>query len=236
MSITRVAIGVAVLIIVLSVMNGFELELRSRILSITSHATVSAFGAGLPDWQDLRETTLANPELAGVAPFIEGEALLVGATADGRSSAAQVRGIDPELEATVSAIDQRMQGGSLNDLVPGGYGVVLGSELADALGVARGDSVVIAIAQGTVTPAGVVPRMRRFAVIGTFFSGMYEIDSTLALVHLDDAGRLFRLRGNVTGLRLAMKDPFRAPPVAREVAHALGGGPVSYTHLRAHET
>lgn len=224
MSIMGVAIGVAVLIIVLSVMNGFEQELRSRILSITSHATVSAFGAGLPDWQDLRETTLANPELAGVAPFIEGEALLVGATADGRSSAAQVRGIDPELEATVSAIDQRMQGGSLNDLVPGGYGVVLGSELADALGVARGDSVVIAIAQGTVTPAGVVPRMRRFAVIGTFFSGMYEIDSTLALVHLDDAGRLFRLRGNVTGLRLAMKDPFRAPPVAREVAHALGGG------------
>jgi lipoprotein-releasing system permease protein len=224
MSIVGVAIGVAVLIVVLSVMNGFERELRSRILSMTSHATVSAFGAGLPDWPALRETALEAADLSGVAPFVEGEALLVGGADDGRSSAATVRGIVPELERTVSGIEEHMVDGTLADLVDGGYGIVLGAELAKKLGVTVGDNVVVAIAQGTVTPAGVVPRMRRFSVRGTFFSGMYEIDSTLALVHLEDAGRLFRLRGNVTGLRLATVDPFEAPKVAREVAQSLGGG------------
>jgi lipoprotein-releasing system permease protein len=224
MSILGVAIGVAVLIIVLSVMNGFEKELRSRILSMTSHATVSAFGAGLPDWPGLVNTALENPALTGAAPFVEGEALLIGGADDGRSSAATVRGIDPELERTVSSVEARMTNGSLGALVEGEYGLILGSELARSLGVSSGDSVVIAIAQGSVTPAGVVPRMRRFTVKGVFFSGMYEIDSTLALVNLADAGRLFRLRGNVTGLRLATADPFAAPRVAREVAAALGGG------------
>jgi lipoprotein-releasing system permease protein len=219
-----VAIGVAVLIVVLSVMNGFERELRSRILSVTSHATVMAFGAGLQDWPELRRRALENQAVEAVAPYIEGEALLIGERQDGASSALAVRGVDPELERLVSAIGERMRSGSLDALTAGGFKLLLGSEVAARLGVGLGDSVVLAIAQGTVTPAGVVPRMRRFTVGGVFHSGMYEIDNGLALVHLQDAARLFRSGADVTGLRLAMRDPLLAPSVSREVAGALGGG------------
>jgi lipoprotein-releasing system permease protein len=223
-SMLGVAIGVAVLIVVLSVMNGFERELRSRILSVTSHATVTAFGAGLADWQALRARALGNPAVAAVAPYIEGEALLIGERADGASSALAVRGVDPRLERQVSALGERMRSGSLDALAPGAFRVLLGAEVAERLGVAAGETVVLAIAQGTVTPAGVVPRMRRFTVGGVFYSGMYEIDNGLALVHMQDAARLFRTGDQVTGLRLAMHDPMLAPSVAREVAVDLGGG------------
>lgn len=224
MSMVGVAIGVAVLIVVLSVMNGFERELRSRILSMTAHGTVTAFGAGLPDWRALRDQALANPEVEAVAPYVEGQALLIADREGGPSSAASVRGVDPALEAQVSAIRDKLKSGSLEALEPGAFKVLLGSELASRLGVAAGDSVVMAIAQGTVTPAGVVPRMRRFEVAGVFFSGMYEIDNALALTHLQDAARLFRLGDRVSGLRLTVHEPFRAPLVTREVARALGGG------------
>jgi lipoprotein-releasing system permease protein len=224
MSMVGVAIGVAVLIVVLSVMNGFEAELRSRILNVTSHATLTAFGAGVGDWRGLREKALATGGVEGVAPFVEGEALVIADREGGFSSAATVRGVEPSLETGVSAIEGRMREGSLRDLVAGAYGVLLGAELAARLGVATGDRVVLAIAQGAVTPAGVVPRMRRFTVRGIFFSGMYEIDNSLALVHLGDSQRLFRLGQNVNGLRLAMQDPFRAPQVSRVTAEALGGG------------
>jgi len=224
MSMVGVAIGVAVLIVVLSVMNGFEKELRERILSMTSHATVTAFGAGLPNWQALRQQALANHRVAAAAPFVEGEALLIGDVAQGQSNAATVQGVDPMYERQVSALGDRMTSGTLAALKPGAFQVLLGSELAAKLGVKTGDSVVIAIAEGTVTPAGVVPRMRRFTVGGIFYSGMYEIDATLAVTHLRDAARLFRLGDNVTGLRLKVRDPFEAPLAAREVATALGGG------------
>jgi lipoprotein-releasing system permease protein len=224
MSMVGVAIGAAVLIVVLSVMNGFEMELRSRILSVTSHATVTAFGAGLEDWQSLRQRALANPGVLAVAPYVEGEALAIGEREDGASSAVTVRGVDPELESQVSAIGQRMQRGSLEALVPGGFRVLLGSEVAKRLGVTEGDTVVLAVAQGNVTPAGVVPRMRRFTVGGVFYSGMYEIDNGLALVSRPDAVRLFRVPTEATGLRLAVRDPMRAPSVARAVAEELGGG------------
>jgi lipoprotein-releasing system permease protein len=224
MSMVGVAIGVAVLIVVLSVMNGFEMELRSRILSVTSHATVTAFGAGLEDWQSLRQRALANPGVLAVAPYVEGEALAIGEREDGASSAVTVRGVDPELESQVSAIGERMQRGSLEALVPGGFRVLLGSEVAKRLGVTEGDTVVLAVAQGNVTPAGVVPRMRRFTVGGVFYSGMYEIDNGLALVSRPDAVRLFRVPTEATGLRLAVRDPMRAPSVARAVAEELGGG------------
>jgi lipoprotein-releasing system permease protein len=223
-SMLGVAIGVAVLIVVLSVMNGFERELRSRILSMTSHATVTGFGAGLADWPARREQALAHPEVLAVAPYVEGEALAIGERSDAASSAVAVRGVDPVLEAQVSAVGERLQSGTLASLEPGAYRVLLGSEVASRLGVDVGDTVVLAIAQGTVTPAGVVPRMRRFTVGGVFYSGMYEIDSGLALVHMSDAARLMRTGTDVTGLRLAMRDPLRAPSVAREVAEALGGG------------
>jgi lipoprotein-releasing system permease protein len=223
-SMLGVAIGVAVLIVVLSVMNGFERELRSRILSVTSHATVTAFGAGLADWPALREKALQHPAVAAVAPYVEGEALLISDRKDGASSALDVRGVDPAFEAQVSAIGSRMRSGTLESLRPGAFRVLLGAEVAEHLGVGTGDTVVLAIAQGTVTPAGVVPRMRRFTVGGVFYSGMYEIDNGLALVNLDDAARLFRTGADVTGLRLAMRDPLLAPSVSREVAESLGGG------------
>jgi lipoprotein-releasing system permease protein len=224
MSMLGVAIGVAVLIVVLSVMNGFEMELRSRILSVTSHATVTAFGAGLEDWRSLRQRALANPGVAAVAPFVEGEALAISEREDGASSAVTVRGVDPELESQVSAIGQRMQSGSLDALAPGAYRVLLGSEVAKRLGATEGATVVLAVAQGNVTPAGVVPRMRRFTVSGVFYSGMFEIDNGLALVDRSDAARLFRVPTDATGLRLAVRDPMLAPSVARAVAEDLGGG------------
>jgi lipoprotein-releasing system permease protein len=223
MSMLGVAIGVAVLIVVLSVMNGFEAELRTRILSVTSHATLSAFGAGVADWPSLRARALETPGVTGAAPFVEGEALLLADRPNGTSAPASVRGVDPALENEVSAIASRLRSGSLADLTPGSYGVLLGAELARRLEVERGDSVVMAIAQGTVTPAGVVPRMRRFTVAGVFASGMYEIDNALALANLADAQRLFRLGDNVSGLRLEVADPFRAAGVSREAAERLGG-------------
>jgi lipoprotein-releasing system permease protein len=223
-SMLGVAIGVAVLIVVLSVMNGFERELRERILSVTSHATVTAFGGTLSDWRGLRERALSQPGVEAVAPFVEGEALLINETGDGGSTALVVRGIDPALEARVSGIGGRMQSGSLDELEPGAYRVLVGSEVAGRLGLGPGDPVVLAVAQGTVTPAGVVPRMRRFTVAGVFQSGMYEIDNGLVLVSLVDAGRLFRTGDEASGLRLRMSDPLRAPWIAREVAAGLGGG------------
>jgi lipoprotein-releasing system permease protein len=224
MSMLGVAIGVAVLIVVLSVMNGFETELRSRILSITSHATLAAFGAGAADWPAMRATAIADPRVEAAAPYVEGEALLIADKPKGKSAPASVRGIDPAIEVTVSAIADRLQSGSLASLEPGSYRMLLGSELAARLGVAAGDSVVMAIAQGSVTPAGVVPRMRRFTVIGTFYSGMYEIDNGLALTSLADAQRMFRLGDNVSGIRLSVRDPYQAPQAARDVARELGGG------------
>jgi lipoprotein-releasing system permease protein len=223
-SMVGVAIGVAVLIVVLSVMNGFEAELRSRILSITSHATLSAFGDGLEQWWTLRATALRDPRIAGAAPYVEGEALVIADRPHGAAAPATVRGVDPALEVTVSAIAARLTSGSLAELQPGSYRVLLGAELASHLNVSRGDAVVLAVAQGSVTPAGVLPRMRRFTVAGIVRSGMYEIDNGLALVSLADAKRLFRLGDRVTGVRLAMRDPYQAPRAARDVAAAAGGG------------
>jgi lipoprotein-releasing system permease protein len=223
-SMAGVAIGVAVLIVVLSVMNGFEHELRARILSLTSHATITAFGEGLAGWPALRAEALANPRVAAVAPFVEGEVLLIADRPGGASSAATLRGVEPKLEAGVSALHERLTRGSMQALAPGSFGVILGEELASKLGVSAGESVVVAVAKGFVTPAGVVPRLRRFTVAGVFRSGMYEIDATLAIVHMGDAARLLRLGDNVSGLRLAVANPYEAPQAVREVASALGGG------------
>jgi lipoprotein-releasing system permease protein len=223
-SMVGVAIGVAVLIVVLSVMNGFEHELRARILSLTSHATVTAFGEGLSGWQAMREVALRNPRVRAAAPFVEAETLLIADRPQGASSAATLRGIAPSLEAQVSSLGERMTSGSMDALRPGEFGVILGEELAAKLGVQVGDAVVVAVAKGNVTPAGVVPRLRRFKVGGIFRSGMYEIDATLAVVHFADAARLLRLGDNVTGLRLEVADPYDAPLAVREVARDLGGG------------
>jgi len=220
-SMAGVAIGVAVLIVVLSVMNGFESELRSRILSMTSHATISAFGQSLPAWRDVQDQALASPEVVAAAPYIEQQAMMV---AGGKTSGVLVRGVLPEEEEKVSAIARRVTKGSFERLKAGEFGVVLGSELAAALGVGVGDRVVLVIAQGSVTPAGVVPRMRRFEVVGIFSAGMYEYDRNLAYLHMADAARLYRMGEGVSGLRLSLTDLFAAPQVVRSLAQEMGGG------------
>jgi lipoprotein-releasing system permease protein len=216
-----VAIGVAVLIVVLSVMNGFETELRERILGMTAHASLVGFGDGLADWRDLRDTVEQDPEVGAAAPFVDGEAMLLHGEA---VSGAMVRGILPDEERRVSGLAERLVEGELESLRSGSWGIVLGSALARELNVAVGERVVVAISEGTVTPAGLAPRVRRFTVTGIFEAGMYEFDRGLAFVHLDDAARLWGLGERVSGLRLSVSDMFRAPTIVRQLAIGLGGG------------
>jgi len=220
-SILGVAVGVAVLIVVLSVMNGFESELRTRILSLAAHASLEGFGEGIANWQAVAEEVEAMPEVTAAAPYVQGEGMLLQGEA---VSGALVRGILPARERSVSGLESLLVAGSLDALSPGGWNILLGSALARELGVGVGDQVVLAISQGMVTPAGVVPRLRRFTVGGIFAAGMYEFDRNLAFVHLDDAARLWRSGTRVTGLRLTLEDMFRAPQLSREIAVALGGG------------
>jgi lipoprotein-releasing system permease protein len=220
-SMAGVAIGVAVLIVVLSVMNGFEREVRERILSLTSHATISALSSRLGDWQAAAAAVRDNPAVLAAAPFIEDQALLITGA---KSSGAIVTGVLPEDEREVTVIADKIVSGSFAGLAPGEFGIVLGEELAKALGVAVGQRVVIVTSLRNVTPAGVMPRMRTFKVVGLFAAGMYEFDRNLAYVHLADAARLYRMGEDVTGLRLKLADMFAAPRVVRELAGSLGGG------------
>ncbi len=219
-SMLGIALGITALITVLSVMNGFQQELRERILGMTSHATISAAGGRMDDWRVVVEQTERNPEVLGGAPFVTGEAMLSNSAL---VSGALIRGVLPDQERRVSDIGENMIYGSLDALRPGEFGIVLGKELAYSLGVGVGDKVTVITPQATVTPAGVLPRLRRFDVVGVFSAGMYEYDRGLALIHLQDASKLFQLGGDVAGVRLKLKDLFRAPSVAREVARELPG-------------
>jgi len=219
-SVLGLALGVATLITVLSVMNGFQREIRNRILSVTSHATMMGFEGNLSDWETLRGKVLKQPGVQAAAPYIEEQAMLAnGAHIDG----ATVRGVLPADEINTDGLAQRIVDGTLSDLKPGEYNTILGSALARDLNVKVGGTVVLIAPDGIATPTGVVPRMRRFRVVGMLDSGMYEIDRGVALVQMDDAARLFRLDSKVTGLRLALKDPLRAPSTVRKVALAVGG-------------
>jgi lipoprotein-releasing system permease protein len=219
-SMVGVAIGVAVLIVVLSVMNGFEQELRTRILSLTSHATISAFGSGLSDWQQVAQRIDSHAEVQGVAPYIEAQGLLA---AGEHTSGAMVIGVLPEEEAKVADISSKMQSGRFEALAPGEYGIVLGAELAKSLDVKAGDRVIVVTPIRRMTPLGVMPRMRPFKVQGIFAAGMYEYDRNLAYIHLDDAARLYRMDDKVSGIRLKLADMFAAPKTVRELALSLGG-------------
>jgi lipoprotein-releasing system permease protein len=232
-SMAGVAIGVAVLIVVLSVMNGFEREVRERILSLTAHATISALGSRMTDWQDAAAKIRDNSAVLGAAPFIEDQALLI---AGNKSSGAIVTGVLPEDERQVTTIANKTTAGSFAAMKPGEYGIVLGDELAKALGVGMGQRVVIVTSLRTTTPAGVMPRMRTFKVVGLFRAGMYEYDRNLAYIHIADAGRLYRMGDDVTGLRLKLGDMFAAPRVVRELAVALGGGYYVDDWSRKHAT
>ena len=212
-SMAGIALGVAALIVVLSVMNGFQEELRNRILAVASHIEIR----GLPTLVDdsaVAKSALANPHVKAAAPYVLGQAML---SARDSNRGALVRGIDPLREATVADIGAHMRAGALTDLKPGEFGIVLGSELARALGVRSGDPVVVITPQGTMTPAGTLPRLKSFKVVGLFEVGMYEFDSGLALIDIDDAKKLYRQDG-ASGVRLKLDDLFAAPEVARALA------------------
>jgi lipoprotein-releasing system permease protein len=219
-SMSGIAVGVAVLIVVLSVVNGFETELRSRILSMTSHAAITGYESGLDEWQQASVKALQNPRVLATAPFVEGEGMLVNGDL---ISGVAVRGVLPDEELEVSGIGDKMTAGQLIELRRGDFGIVLGAALADAIDSKVGDRVILAINQGTITPAGIMPRLRRFTVVGIFQAGMYEYDRGVAFIHMNDALRLYRLGDEVTGLRLRIDDLFQAPVVVREVAGELGG-------------
>jgi lipoprotein-releasing system permease protein len=218
-SMLGIALGVMALIVVLSVMNGFENELRGRILGMVSHVTISSFGGPLQDWQSLRDQTMEYPGVIGGAPYIEAEAMISNLSS---VSGALIRGIDPEYEDGVSEIHENMEFGTLTDLVAGEYGIVLGSGLANSLDVVPGDRVTMVTPQATSSPLGFLPRLRRFKVVGIFEIGVYEYDRSSALIHYQDASRLFRLDGGVTGLRLKLDDLDQAPLVREELKQGIG--------------
>ena len=218
-SMLGIALGVMALIVVLSVMNGFEKELRGRILGMVSHVTVSSFSGPLQDWQELRERTMQHPAVIGAAPYTEAEAMMSNRSS---VSGALVRGIDPGYETGVSQIHENMKFGSLDDLVAGEYGIVLGSGLANSLDVVPGDRITMITPQATASPMGFLPRLRRFLVVGIFEIGVYEYDRSSALVHYEDASRLFRMDGGVSGLRLKLNDLDLAPSVRNDLKQQLG--------------
>ena len=230
-SMLGIAIAVAVLIIVLSVVNGFERELKDRLLLMSAHATIEDPGEGLTAWQGRVVDAVANPRVRAAAPFIDGQALIVHRE---RLSGTQLRGIDPALEDEVSGVSGIVTRGSLSSLEARGFGIVLGTELADALRADIGDKVSIILAEGIVTPAGVVPRTKRFTVSGIYRVGMYEFDRRLAFIHLSDAQRLYRKGDTVSGIRLAVNDIYAAPAIVREVALDMGDPVLVSDWTRSH--
>jgi lipoprotein-releasing system permease protein len=215
-SMAGIALGVMALIVVLSVMNGFVSQVRDRMLSVVSHIEVFSLGAPV-DWKEVEARARQNSEVIGAAPYINAQALLTRGDA---VRGVLVRGIEPQAEPAVSDIATQLRGEPLTALKDGEFGIVLGGELARALGVALGEKITLIAPQGQVTPAGVVPRLKQFTVIGTFDSGHYEYDSALALVHIGDAQRLFRIDGP-TGVRLKIREMQRATEVAGQLVKTL---------------
>ncbi len=219
-SMLGIALGVAALIIVLSVMNGFQKEVRDRMLGVVSHIEIFApNGAALPDVALTLSQVRAHPQVIGAAPFIATQALLArGEDMKGTI----VRGIEPGLEPEVTDLAIELKNTGLNRLIPGDFGVVLGGELARSLGVRQGDKVTLVAPSGQVTPAGVVPRLKQMTVVGTFDSGHFEYDSALVLLHIEDAARIFRLEGP-SGVRVKLRDLHQAREVAADLAKSLTG-------------
>jgi len=214
-----IALGVMALIVVLSVMNGFEKELKGRILGMVSHVTVSSLDGSLKDWRSLSDQITNNDSVVGIAPYVEAEAMLSNFSS---VSGAIIRGIEPEFETQVSEIHQHMTFGKLSDLVAGEYRIVLGTGLANSLDVVPGDRVTMITPQASVSPVGLLPRLRRFKVVGLFEIGVYEYDRSSAIIHTQDASRLFRLDGGVTGLRLKLQDMDIAPKVRNQIKKQVG--------------
>ncbi|WP_310463620.1 lipoprotein-releasing ABC transporter permease subunit [Sphaerotilus sp.] len=218
-SMLGIALGVAALIIVLSVMNGFQKEVRDRMLSVIAHVEIfDTTGNGLDRWQTLAEAALKNPQVAAAAPFVSAQALLArGEDMHG----VMVRGISPEEESHVTPLAAQLKDTVLKKLQPGAWGVVLGAQLARSMGVVEGDSVTLVTPSGQTTPAGVVPRLKQMTVVGVFNAGHYEYDNGLVLMHIDDAARLFRT-GGPQGVQLRLKDQQLARQVSAELTATLG--------------
>lgn len=220
-SILGIFLGVTALITVTSVMNGFEKEMRQRIVGASSHATISGYEEPISDWQSVANIATQNPEVLGAAPYVEGQVMLVHA---GRSTGSLIRGIEPEAESEVSDLAESLEfGDSLEaTLAAGDYGLILGADLASFLGAVPGDKVMVITPEASVTPMGFVPRVKRFTVTGIFRFGMFQFDRNLAIMHAADAAKLFRTGDGYSGVRLMLEDTARAPIVARELRNEIG--------------
>ena len=218
-SVIGIALGMTVLITVLSVMNGFQREIRNRILAVASHVQLSAAGGRLEDWRKVAAGAMQDRDVAAAAPFVSAQGLLTHGSA---VRGVYIRGVLPDDEERVSDLSRYMRSGRLENLKPGEYHIILGVELARALRAGMGDKIVLIAPQGQVTPAGIIPRLRQFTVAGIFAVDHYEYDSGLALVALEDAQRLFRFGSAVSGVRLKLHDLFQSLRVARDLVHELG--------------
>ncbi len=217
-SMLGLALGVAALIIVLSVMNGFQKELRERILGVVSHIQVSSESGELADWSHVVQGVARHPQVRAAAPFVQQQGML---SFDGQVRGVMVRGIMPRAEDTVANFSRHMSAGKLEQLVPGEFGIVLGAELAHGLQVRVGDKVTLLAPQGLVTPAAILPRVKQFRVVGIFDVGMFEFDSGLALIDMSDAQKMYRMEDRVSGVRLKVDDLFAAPKISRELLRYL---------------
>lgn len=216
------ALGVVVMIVVLSVMNGFDHEMRTRVLGMVPHATIESTDP-INDWQSLATKVKQNPQVAAVAPFTQMQGLL---TNNGQVSKVLLNAIDPALERNVSIIDNFMKQGKLDDLTPGSFGIVIGDKAATKLGVGLGDKVTFVAPEVSVTPAGMFPRMKRFTVVGIFHVGAGELDGYLGVTNLQDLAKMHRWKPDqVQGLRLKFDDLFQAPRAAWNIAQQLGDDP-----------
>ncbi len=218
-SMLGIALGVTALITVLSVMNGFQNEVRERILGMAAHVTVSGLDGRLRDWPEVLEQVRSVPHVLGAAPYIHAEGMV---SLGDRVQGTMVRGLLPSLEPQVSVVGEKMVVGTLDVLQPGSFNIVLGSELASRLGVGIGDRITLITPSANVSPAGILPRLKRFTVAGVFEVGMFQYDSALVLIHLRDAAKLYRFDEAVSGVRLRLDDMFIAPRVAEEISGKLG--------------
>ena len=218
-SMAGIGLGVAALIVVLSVMNGFQKEVRDRMLSVLSHIEVFDASGAMPDWQAVARQTFQNKEVIGAAPYVAAQAMM---TRDDNVRGVVIRGVLPSEEPKVSDVAGQVKQGKFTDLKPGEFNIVLGGELARSLHVTLGDKVTLIAPQGQVTPAGVLPRLKQFTVVGIFEAGHYEFDSSLAFIQIEDAERLFRLDAP-SGVRLRIKDMLQAPQVTQELSTQLTG-------------
>jgi len=219
-SMLGIALGVWALITVLSVMNGFQNDLRDRILAVASHATVSEYAGPLQNWQALDQTIRQNPDVKASAPYVMGQGMV---TRSSQVHGAIIRGIDPARESGVSEVLDKLVLGSAEGLQPGNFGMLIGKTLAQQLGAQIGDKLTLVAPKGRVTPAGLLPRMKRFTLLGVFEIGAYQYDSALVVLNLEDAALFMGMKGGVSGIRLSLSDTYEAPRIRHELIKLTGG-------------